>query len=419
MIRRIVICVLGAFIWLNGISQFDGSAGDGAIGAILGPVRLDGVHLNIPFQGGPGDGETHLSLQTQLNEPNLFAIYTGGIGDGFDSKSQMAFLNFQGFSGVFGGGVGDGHTVEQEQTFLDFKAYTGLFGGGSGDGFSAFHLQSWFNQSPNGLYAGGVGDGVDDIGLQQTLGMAIADLYGGGAGDGHDVYQKQVGFPAVICGPGERIYVNVNAAGTKSGQSWQNAFSSLPLALVNAAVCPADSIWIVHGVYLPTNSTDRSISFHPSSNMHMIGGFKGTESSFFQRDWLLYQTILSGNIGDVNKVNDNSFHVVDLSLAKKNMSMDGLIIEDGYADQSGNNDDRGAGIMNQPARSKQKIDLKNITIRNCQSLAQGAALFSSGSLAKLRLSNILLRTNSAQNGVHVWNEDHSMLDILGPMDILK
>jgi hypothetical protein len=419
MIRRIAICIFGASIWLNGICQFDGSFGDGAIDAILGPVRLDGIHLNIPFQGGSGDGETHQSLHGQLNEPNLFAIYAGGMGDGFDAKSQIAFLNFQGSAGVFGGGAGDGHTVEQKQSFLNFRAYRGLFGGGPGDGFTEFQLQSWFNQSSIGLYTGGVGDGVDDAGLQQFLGTAMPNMYGGGSGDGHDVFQKQVGFPAIICGPGDRIYVNIIATGTKSGYSWQNAFSSLPLALVNAEVCPADSLWIARGIYMPTNSTDRSLAFHPTSNTHMIGGFKGTESLFAQRDWIQNQTILSGNIGHEDKMEDNSFHVVDLSEAKKNMSMDGLIIEDGNADQSGNNDDQGAGIINQPSLSKQKVDLKNMTIRNCHSLDQGAALFSSGDLAKLRLSNVIFRTNSALNGVHVWNQDNSILDLFGPVDILK
>ena len=128
----------------------------------------------------------------------------------------------------------------------------------------------------------------------------------------------------------QRLYVRASATGNNSGQSWTNAFTDLQSALQIAQ--KGDSVWIAGGLYRPTNTSNRAISFEPRSGVVVIGGFAGTETSLIQRDWAAHPTVLSGDIGIIGDSTDNSYNVMYLFEPDSATVLDGLILRDGVAD---------------------------------------------------------------------------------------
>jgi hypothetical protein len=146
------------------------------------------------------------------------------------------------------------------------------------------------------------------------------------------------------------------------GSSWSNAQGNLNSILALAET--GDQVWVKFGTYTPTQSKDRSISFIIPSGVSLYGGFEGTEDQVDQRDLSVYQTILSGNIGDEAVYTDNSYSVILTVNAESSTILDGFIIANGYAD--------GTGLPGTPQRAgagwyNQGIDggSSNPTIVNC------------------------------------------------------
>ncbi len=139
------------------------------------------------------------------------------------------------------------------------------------------------------------------------------------------------------------IFVKQEGAG--NGTSWQDATGNLNAAL--RQVRPGDSVWVAQGIYFPTTSNDRRISFVIPNGVKVYGGFSGAETSFAQRNSKKYKTVLSGDIGSRSISSDNSYSVVYIEYADQTTVLDGFIITDGVADGSGSAGDRdrcGAGM---------------------------------------------------------------------------
>ncbi|WP_428661262.1 choice-of-anchor Q domain-containing protein [Runella sp.] len=132
---------------------------------------------------------------------------------------------------------------------------------------------------------------------------------------------------------GQRIFVNAaNVNLTQDGTSWQKAFANLQAALTaarNSIYSPLE-IWIAQGTYIP--GTQRKDAFEIPSGVQVYGGFVGTETELSQRNWKTNKTILSGEIGTTNSLNDNINHVVVFNATNADTRLDGLTIEKGYAD---------------------------------------------------------------------------------------
>lgn len=133
---------------------------------------------------------------------------------------------------------------------------------------------------------------------------------------------------------GQIIYVNPTASGANTGLSWNDAFSNLQVALSTAEY--GNEIWIVGGVYYPTQGVDRAIYFNLKNGVAIYGGFEGDETTKEQRDWETNETILSGNIGEPFDFFDNSYTVLYSEYCDTTTIIDGIIIEEGHANGPSN-----------------------------------------------------------------------------------
>ncbi|QGW27527.1 T9SS type A sorting domain-containing protein [Phnomibacter ginsenosidimutans] len=122
-----------------------------------------------------------------------------------------------------------------------------------------------------------------------------------------------------------------------AGTSWAAAKKDLQVAINIAS--SGDQIWVKAGTYLPTHdpfanttpSNNRDKVFSLKNGVTIYGGFAGTETLLSQRNVRSNVTILSGDLGVVNTVNDNAYHVV-LSVNCTNATrLDGFSIMKGYA----------------------------------------------------------------------------------------
>lgn len=155
------------------------------------------------------------------------------------------------------------------------------------------------------------------------------------------------------------IFVNQNVqGGALNGSSWQNSFQDLQVALQIAV--EGDEIWVAKGDYLPTTDTDRNKSFILKQGVRLYGGFSGTESSLGQRDFILNESVLSGNIGDPNG-SDNVYHVIRCEGVDSTCILDGFTITKGNANGSGENSN-GGGMLIIPSDA---FLLTSPIIQNC------------------------------------------------------
>jgi hypothetical protein len=185
---------------------------------------------------------------------------------------------------------------------------------------------------------------------------------------------------------GKIIYITTTGSGSRDGTSWANASPSLTSAL--SIVVPKQQIWVAQGKYTP--GTTRTATFTLVDGALMYGGFIGNETSIEQRSWKANQTILSGDIGTINSIIDNSFHVVTIPT---NIStyVDGFVIEFGNA--NGGGEDRfGAAVF---ARPNSKPVFNQCWFRNNTAIFGGAILALNASPT---VTNSIFQTNATPSG---------------------
>jgi predicted outer membrane repeat protein len=123
------------------------------------------------------------------------------------------------------------------------------------------------------------------------------------------------------------VYVDASATGAGNGSSWSDAFTDLQNGI--AATIPGDTVWVAQGVYKPTATTTRSISFLLPDGVKIFGGFNGTEMQLSQRNFSLYSTVLSGDIGVTGNASDNTYNVVKTTTVSAATELDGFRIISG------------------------------------------------------------------------------------------
>lgn len=157
--------------------------------------------------------------------------------------------------------------------------------------------------------------------------------------------------------------IHVNGAladGANDGTSWENAYRGAnALTTAIALSVNGDQIWVASGVYKPTTTATRTISFNLKTGVGIYGGFAGDEMLLEERDIATNETILSGDLaGNDPVITDNSYHVVRGNSASATAILDGFTVTAGNANgtTAGDNDRGGGGLF---------VSSSNGTIRNC------------------------------------------------------
>ena len=152
------------------------------------------------------------------------------------------------------------------------------------------------------------------------------------------------------------LFVNKNASGGDgSGSSWANAVTELAEASLWAnsihdvawQTSPLQ-IWVAAGTYTP--GTEQTDSFTIPSNVTVLGGFNGTETSAEERNWAENPTILSGDLNGSGTENPGDSHTI-VTMLGDNAEINGFYIQWGFADDSTDNSQpaigrSGAGVYN-------------------------------------------------------------------------
>lgn len=168
-------------------------------------------------------------------------------------------------------------------------------------------------------------------------------------------------------------FVRAGATGNGSGNSWQDAYTSLTTALNEAN--PGDEIWVAAGTYKPSTSS-RFTSFPLKAGLRIFGGFAGNEDAADQRDPAANVTILSGDIAGNDtpsggNMGENSFNL----FVGSNLTAPAII--DGFTLRGGNAD----GQTGVPYNSGAALNVVNgsVQVRNCdfvrnRSIGDGGAI---------------------------------------------
>jgi len=208
--------------------------------------------------------------------------------------------------------------------------------------------------------------------------------------------------------PVPTIYVDADAtSGANNGTSWENAYLYLQDALDDPCLLPVSEIWVAAGTYRPdanssnpNGSGDRTATFQLINGVAIYGGFAGTESTLDERDFELYETILSGDIGTEGVNTDNSYHVVTGSGTEPNAVLDGFTITAGNANGSYPHSCAG-GLFN---------DSGSPTVTNC-TFSGNSAGDRGGGMYNVKSSptvtNCTFSGNSASSGGGMHNYNNS------------
>jgi hypothetical protein len=199
---------------------------------------------------------------------------------------------------------------------------------------------------------------------------AVADLGVSGSSGG----AKIVDMGAYESEPLVR-YVNHAATGSNNGLSWANAFTDLQDALQVGAGDDGTYIFVAKGTYRPDRGTnDRTMSFTLPAGVGIFGGFAGGETALSEADLLAHPTILSGDIGGF-ATSDNAYHVVTLIDGDDATTVDGFLVQCGFASGTGANEDRGGGIFVDGGVAGEAPKIRRCWVRLNEATGNGGALF--------------------------------------------
>ncbi len=191
------------------------------------------------------------------------------------------------------------------------------------------------------------------------------------------------------------LYVDLAANGTESGLSWNDAYTNLQQALVDAEDIPeAEEIRIAGGTYvplLPGGVPSGSDTFALPAGKIVRGGYAGVSGGDpDQRDPNQHETILSGMLN----ATDRSPNVVTATGPPPGTALDGVTIRDGAGTF-------GAGLRVEGG----DLLVRGVRFEANSASGSGGAVHALGG-ATLRLDDCTLQGNSAgTGGGALYNQD--------------
>ena len=236
------------------------------------------------------------------------------------------------------------------------------------------------------------------------------------------------------------VYVNkyVPAGGDSSGRSWENAAIEVADALFTAHYKDSiKEIWVAEAEYLPLyDISDSSLyfgfvgdprnkAFPLIKGVKLYGGFPtfandinnaphiglSKSAALNTRDWDLYPTLLSGDIGVLGDSTDNSYHVVVSSGDIDSALLDGFNIVKGNANALTTNNVNGASIYNHSGGGIYLVNsspaLNNIYVYGNTSISSGAGLYTKKSSSVL--TNTRFTYNSSGSGGGMYNDSSNLV----------
>ncbi|WP_317171698.1 putative Ig domain-containing protein [Spirosoma profusum] len=183
------------------------------------------------------------------------------------------------------------------------------------------------------------------------------------------------------------VYVTQNGTGLQTGADWSNALSGTALQGALATACSSITFLVGAGLYKPTTTTDRTISFSITSGIQVYGGYTvGTTT----RTTNPSSTTFSGDIDSDNTLANNTYKVVQTF--STGVVLDGLVITQGNARPLGNQfgTSGGGGLFANNA----SISLRSVQFINNAAKDGGGALIIEGSV---NLTNCFFSQNTAKD----------------------
>jgi len=201
------------------------------------------------------------------------------------------------------------------------------------------------------------------------------------------------------------LFVNKNASGGDgSGSSWANAVTELAEASLWANSIQdvawqtsSLQIWVAAGTYTP--GIEQTDSFIIPSNVTVLGGFNGTETTADERNWAENPTILSGDLNNSQTANEGDSHTI-VTMLGDNAEINGFFIQWGFADDSTDNSQPAIGRSGSGVYNNGDNRIYNCTLRSNVAdtiddpeIGIGAGLISFG--GTLEIINCLFNSNTA------------------------
>ncbi|GAB4458698.1 MAG: hypothetical protein Kow0070_12700 [Anaerolineales bacterium] len=214
-----------------------------------------------------------------------------------------------------------------------------------------------------------------------------------------------------VCG--SVIYVDADStASSPDGCSWGTAYKNVQDAL--AVATSGKQIWVAMGTYYPDRGGgqslgDRNASFVLKDGVAIYGGFKGNETSLAARDKnpATNGTILSGDVGAVNVLADNSYQVVRGSNLSASAVLDGFTITRGNSNGSSGH---GGGIY----LAASSPTLANLLISNNVAASNGGGMYVTStntlpesSYSRPSLTDVTFSSNTAARGGGLFTQNAS------------
>ncbi|HEY3386138.1 MAG TPA: right-handed parallel beta-helix repeat-containing protein, partial [Saprospiraceae bacterium] len=186
------------------------------------------------------------------------------------------------------------------------------------------------------------------------------------------------------------IYVDKDATGWEDGSSWADALTNLQDGIEFAFYYGVPvQIWVAAGTYYPDEGFSQvnnslTSTFLLYNDIAIYGGFAGTETSLEERDWLVNETILSGDINGDGIPNGNAYHVVTGSGTNNSAILDGFTIT------KGNSNNNGGGVYTISGSPK----IRNCYIYNNVAVQYGGGMYN-GTASNTVVVNTTFSGNSA------------------------